>query len=109
MIQKIFTQVNGKSIVRVTFRVPKDTQTEDLFLVGDFNEWNPVSHPFQMGSGGKWSLTVDLETGRAYQFRYFSKGKRWMHDSQADAFVFNPHSHHNFVVITDPNFKRYEQ
>lgn len=108
MIDKTFVQAAGKQTARVTFIIPKNQNDERIFLVGDFNNWDCTSHPFQPGKGGKWALTLDLEVGRAYQFRYFRDGQEWMSDSQADAYVYNPHTHHNFVVITDPTFKRYE-
>ncbi len=108
MIYKTFIQANGRPMAQVTFVIPKSIQGEAIYLVGDFNDWDRASHPFQRDRRGRWILTVELELGRAYQFRYLRDGQEWMQDSQADAYVYNPHSHHNFVVITDPDFKRYD-
>jgi hypothetical protein len=107
MIRKTFVETERKSVVQVTFTLPSGLQTETIHLVGDFNHWNPSSHPFQYNDEGKQSITLELDLGRAYQFRYLRNGAEWMHDSQADAFVYNPNSTYNFVVITDPTFKRY--
>jgi len=106
MIDKAFVQAVSKQTARVTFIIPKDQDDERVFLVGDFNNWDCTTHPFLPGKAGKWTLTLDLEVGRAYQFRYLCDEQEWMSDSQA--YAYNPHSHHNFVVITDPTFKRYE-
>jgi 1,4-alpha-glucan branching enzyme len=108
MIHKTFIQANGQQVAQTTFIVPKSTRDETLYLVGDFNDWNTTSHPFQQDYKDRWTLTVNLEVGRAYQFRYLRDGQEWMQDSQADAYVYNPRSYHNFVVVTDPNFTRYD-
>ena len=36
---------------------------------------------------GKFSTTVDLESGKEYQFRYLIDETRWVNDSEADKFV----------------------
>jgi 1,4-alpha-glucan branching enzyme len=109
MIHKDYVKNNGRAVARVTFTLPRSTRSEIIYLVGDFNNWNPASHPFRRDDTGRWTLTLDLELRRAYQFRYLRDREIWMHDSQADAFVFNPHGSYNFVVVTDPGFKRYDQ
>ncbi len=109
MIQKSYVEANGKTFARVTFTLPRSTRSEVIFLVGDFNDWSPTSHPFRRDHVGRWTLTLDLELRRTYQFRYLLDDGEWMHDAQADAFVFNPQGSDNFVVVTDPGFKRYDE
>jgi len=106
LIRKTFIETERGLVARVTFILPNSTWADTIYLVGDFNEWNHSSHPFQRDQEGAWTLTVDLEVGRCYQFRYRRDGE-WINDSQADAFVRNPHGSDNFLVVTDPNFKRY--
>ncbi|GAB4545096.1 MAG: hypothetical protein Kow0063_39010 [Anaerolineae bacterium] len=107
MIQKDYLETNGRKVARVTFTLPAGARSEAIYLVGDFNNWNPRSHPLRRDQGGRWTLTLDLEWRRAYQFRYLRQDGEWMYDSQADAFVFNQRGSYNFVVITDPGFRRY--
>lgn len=38
-------------------------QAEKVSLVGDFNEWNPASHPMQRSPDGAWVLTLELRHG----------------------------------------------
>jgi hypothetical protein len=38
---------------------------------------------------GGFSLTIELEPGRAYRFRYLLDGDRWENDWAADAYVPN--------------------
>jgi len=106
MIRKIFIEAERGLVARVTFILPNSTWADTIYLVGDFNEWNRSSHPFQHGEEGTWTLTLDLEIGRCYQFRYLRDGE-WISDSQADGFVGNPHGSDNSLVVTDPKFKRY--
>ncbi|MDW8267934.1 MAG: hypothetical protein RMN24_02100 [Anaerolineae bacterium] len=44
---------------------------------------------------------------RGYQFRYWSDGQ-WLNDGDADAYVINRYGTDNFVVITDPLFRRHD-
>jgi 1,4-alpha-glucan branching enzyme len=106
MIRKTFIETEGGFVARVTFILPNSTWADTIHLVGDFNEWNHSSHPFQRGREGIWTITIDLEVGRCYQFRYLRDGE-WINDSQADAFVGNPHGSDNSLVVTDPKFKRH--
>lgn len=109
MIHKIFVVADGKLCARVDFTLPEHTWAGAIYLVGDFNAWHRTSHPFRHESDGKWTISVDLEVGRAYQFRYLIDDRDWINDSQADAYVYNPYGSNNFVVVTDPQFKQYRQ
>ncbi len=109
MIRKSFVETENETIARIMFVLPDSIWAETIHLVGDFNNWNRASHPFGRDSTGKWTLTIELELGRAYQFRYLCDDKQWMNDWGADAYVYNPYGSDNFVVITDPNFRRLGQ
>ena len=122
MIHKAFPRTNGPNVARVTFTLPRSTKSETVYLVGNFNDWNPTSHPLESNGDGSRTLTLDLELRRAYQFRYLRDGGEWMHDSQADAYiggewmndsqadayVYGRNGTYNFIVITDPDYKRYD-
>ena len=42
---------------------------QSVAMVGDFNGWNPSSHPMERRVDGSWHLTVPLKHGgHAYQF-----------------------------------------
>ncbi len=47
---------------------------------------------------GTWSLTLDLESGRDYQYRYRTSDDVWHNDPAADAYAPNPHGSDNSVV-----------
>ena len=107
MIEKCFTNRNGARKVRVTFRLTDTLWADAIHVVGDFNGWNRTSHPLTHNRFGIWMLTVELEVGRVYQFRYLLDGKEWFNDTQADAYVYNQHGSSNFVIVTDPTFQKY--
>ena len=90
------TKKNGK--VRVTFTMPAIDGCDCLYLVGEFNEWNETAHPMQRADDGAWSLTLELEPGREYQFRYYASDGVWHNDPAADAYVPNPYGSDNSVV-----------
>jgi 1,4-alpha-glucan branching enzyme len=100
MVYKTFIRVKGKLVVRVTFSLPGSTWAGRVQLVGDFNDWNPTSHPFSRDHDGRWTATVDLQPDRTYEFRYLCDGREWMNDSQADGDVPNPYGSSNSVVVT---------
>jgi 1,4-alpha-glucan branching enzyme len=101
MIHKTFITRDRDTVARVTFVLPSSIWADQIALVGDFNGWDHWSHPFQQDREGQWIVSVDLQVGRAYQFRYLRDGRFWMYDSEADA---PDGKSNNCVVITDPNF-----
>jgi len=105
MIHKAFVEKEGTLVARVTFSLPSSLWADQIYLVGDFNDWNQYSLPFGRERDGAWSLTMDFECGRTYQFRYLCDGRDWMNDNQADAYIYNPYGSNNCVLITDPAFK----
>lgn len=47
---------------------------EQVFLVGNFNQWDPVSHPMQRQPDGIWRLQVPLPLGY-HQYLFLVDGK----------------------------------
>ena len=66
----------------MTFAVnPEEhNNASEIFLVGEFNNWDKSASPLKKTKAGKFSTTLDLETGKEYQFRYFIDGKTWDND-----------------------------
>lgn len=89
-----------KPICRVTFILPESVKAETVFLVGDFNDWDEKKTPMKKQKDGSFSVTLDLEKGREYQYRYLVNGAEWHNDWQADKYAPNPFSSENSVVVT---------
>jgi hypothetical protein len=54
----------------------------------------------QRNDDGSWTLTLELEPGRDYQFRYCTGDGAWHNDPAADGYVANPFGSENSVVRT---------
>ena len=83
-------------IRKVIFRL-KSPKASQVFLVGDFNDWNVRANPMQKDQEGLWESTLILQTGR-YEFKFMVDGK-WR-ESRGDEFTaLNRFGSLNNVVI----------
>ena len=89
--------------MRVTFELPACVWADQVFLVGDFNEWNETATPFQQDRNGVWRATMDLPADNEFQFRYLVDGN-WRTDNHADSLVENIYHSTNSVVETTFGF-----
>lgn len=100
MIKKQF--LKNKPVCKATFSLPKEAveSANEVFLVGDFNDWD-TDKGIQMTQlkNGSFKATVELETGKEYQFRYLIDGETWENDWEADKYVATPFGVDNSVVI----------
>lgn len=46
---------------------------KDVFLVGDFNGWNPKTHPMKKDGSGLWNKAVVIPPGR-YEYKFLVDG-----------------------------------
>lgn len=88
-----------KGWVRVTFELPSSTWADRVNLVGEFNDWDATATPMsQAHAEGDWRVTLKLEGGRRYRYRYLVDGKEWLNDWHADDYAENPYSTQDSVV-----------
>jgi 1,4-alpha-glucan branching enzyme len=55
----------------------ENTRVQSVYLVGDFNNWNPYSHPMKSprhSRSGIWEIEIDLPEGQ-YSYRFIVDGK----------------------------------
>lgn len=93
--------LKSKPICKVTFRLPAEAAetAEKVVLVGDFNEWNTEEGvEMKQLKNGSFKTTINLETGKAYQFRYLIDGETWENDWEADEYISTPYGTDNSVV-----------
>ena len=81
---------------KVTFRLPAEEGGDVAAVAGDFSGWKPL--PMKALKKGGFSLTMELDTGNVYQFRYLVDGARWCNDWQADGYVSNQFGQDNSLV-----------
>lgn len=97
MIRKEPTK--SSSIVRVTFELPSNMWAERVNLVGDFNDWDTTTTPMTRSrSSANWKVSIDLELGQRYRFRYLVDGKEWLNDWHADDHTENPYGSYDSIV-----------
>lgn len=92
--------LKSKPICKVTFTLPESIEAETVYLVGDFNSWNETQTPMYKQKDGHFVVTVNLDKGKEYQYRYLINGTEWHNDWNADKYISNPFSGDNSVVIT---------
>ena len=88
----------AEGLVEVTFEVDPAVGAEWASVCGEFNDWAQDAHPMTRNDDGGLSVTVQLEAGRAYRFRYFLDGDRWENDWAADDYVPNEFGSHDSVI-----------
>ncbi|TAE59946.1 MAG: glycoside hydrolase [Bacteroidetes bacterium] len=95
-------ELKSKPVSKVTFKVTKEVigEATTVFLVGDFNGWDQTAEPLKADKKGTFSATLDLETGRDYQFRYLVDGVRWENDEAADKYAQSPFSDAQNSVVS---------
>lgn len=87
MLKKTFDST--KNVFNVTFTLPAEANAETACLCADFNTWDKTAHPMKKQKDGSFALTLNLDAGRHYHFRYFLDNERWENDWEADAYVPN--------------------
>ncbi len=94
--------LKSKPVCKVTFRLPEEAgkSAGSACIVGEFNNWNIYATPMRKLKNGSFTVTVDLEPDREYQFRYLLDDKTWENDWEADRYVLTPYGDsENSVVV----------
>lgn len=85
---------------KVTFRLPKEAASDanNVTVVGDFNGWSNHSTPMKRLKDGCFAVTITLQKGKDYRFRYLIDGKKWENDWCADRYAPNPYGGEDSIV-----------
>ncbi len=94
--------LKSKPVCKVKFEVSKDQveNGESIYLVGDFNGWSENSTPMKQLKSGKYTVTLDLEVGRDYQFRYLAGENIWFNDNDPDRTAITPYGDAENSVVS---------
>ena len=79
--------LKSKPVCKVTFTVPAE-EANKVTVVGSFNEWNEKATPLKKLKNGSFKGTVDLESGKSYEFKYLIDGA-YTNEQEADALAWN--------------------
>jgi 1,4-alpha-glucan branching enzyme len=72
-------------------------QAQRVSIAGDFNQWNPTSHPLKMDDKGVWRISLALNPGQ-YEYRFFVDGE-WQNDPHCSSSVENPFGTSNSLIM----------
>ncbi len=84
----------------VTFELAGAVSGTEVNLCGEFNDWSETSLPLSVNEDGNFVVTVLLEAGRVYRYRYLIDGTRWENDWLADDYVTNEFGGEDSAVHT---------
>ena len=83
----------SRPVCKVTFGLPRE-MTESAVtahIVGEFNGWDTKPTPMKKLKNGAFTVTIDLEQGREYQFRYLIDEIKWENALNADRYASTPY------------------
>lgn len=76
-------------------------------LLGDFNNWNTeTGSVLKKQKDGSFKAAIELEAGKKYEYRYLLNDGRWVNDSNADAYSFDPFFQVDNCVVEVPAVKK---
>ena len=78
-IQEIVTdKVSESKFITFAYSAP---EANNVFLVGDFNDWDMGSCPLKKNDSGNWATSIKLELG-TYAYKFLVDG-HWYNDPKA--------------------------
>ena len=78
----------------------ESNQAKEVILLGDFNNWNPKTHPMKSKGNGSWERTVIIPPGR-YEYKFLVDGK-WAEDPRNEQYSSNCFGTCNSVLNVTP-------
>jgi 1,4-alpha-glucan branching enzyme len=97
MLKKSYSKTGR--ICRVTFKYNNPENAGSASLAGEFNNWSPGEHPMKKLKNGTFSVTLSLQAGNSYPFRYVLDGKAWVNDEAAHRYEPNNFGEDNSIVV----------
>ena len=90
-----------RPVCKVTFKLNKGEVNvkKSINIVGEFNDWDTSSTTMKRLKNGSYTATLDLDSGREYQFRYLLDDSNWENDKDADKYVYSDYGDCNNSVI----------
>lgn len=93
--------IHEKGVCRVKFKMlkPVVNNANMVAIVGDFNLWQTDKNLMEKDENGHFTATIDLPTGKNYQFRYLIDKYTWGNEWKADGLVSTPYEEtYNSVI-----------
>jgi 1,4-alpha-glucan branching enzyme len=96
------TYIKSRKTWKVAFELPasecpQGVEIQTVCLAGDFNNWEHAANPMELHKD-IYKITLELEPGHEYQFRYLVNDSVWCNDWHADDYVPNVFGTDNCVA-----------
>ena len=91
--QKVSSKKQNHKKATFKFMAP---EAQSVLLAGDFNAWEPESHPLKKTSNGLWKANLSLSPGR-YEYRFLVDGQ-WQNDPECKSYASNPYGSENCII-----------
>jgi 1,4-alpha-glucan branching enzyme len=91
-----------ENTTKITFSLPKQAvgMAKTVAVVGNFNNWDIQNSPaLSKQKDGSYAVTLELTTGKAYEFRFLINGEIWENAWDAPKYVPSPFGGDNSVVF----------
>ncbi len=92
-----YLQLTGQHPGKLVFRVEGHNYASYINLAGEFNDWNPVSHPFSR-QAGEWRCCIDIPPGK-YEYKIIIDGI-WTLDASNPKSVYRE-QHNSVIEVND--------
>ncbi len=98
MVKKQY--LKNKPLCKVTFSLPLEAAPDatEVKLLGDFNNWDWEKGITMKLTNAEYTVMIELETGRQYEFRYLIDNYIWENDWEADGYTPTPYGVYNSIV-----------
>lgn len=74
-------------------------EAKDVFVVGDFNQWNETAHPMKKDSQGIWRKSIIVAPG-SYEYKFLVNGK-WENDQNNEVVRENTFGTRNNLFVVE--------
>ena len=97
-VQGKSTKGEKKPLRKVQFEFSAP-EAREVFLAGDFNNWDTNSNPMKKDKKGMWKATISQIPGR-YEYRFFSDGN-WENDPSCSCCMPNEFGSMNCIKVVE--------
>jgi len=93
------TPVKKTNKTSVLFQCEAVPEAQQVYLAGEFNDWEPERTPMKKRKDGAWTVAMRLPNKGRFEYRFVVDGEEWLADDAADDLVPNPFGGKNSVVV----------
>ncbi|HDS09780.1 MAG TPA: hypothetical protein ENN73_06075 [Firmicutes bacterium] len=72
---------------------------DNIFITGDFNNWDTSKHPMERDAKGVWRIVLKLDKG-TYQYKFYFDGQ-YIQDPDNPEYMPDPYGGRNSIVTVD--------